>query len=824
MNELFRFSLVRPAKSSNPLSVELTENTPLQTVLFRPGATVGSREDAARDFRAWPGFVRNVDDLAHASALRALHATFSSATPPAGSNAIHAALIDALGSGPYGQVVEERARLLDTFLATFISADGGGPRLTDVADLLRVLEVARLADLQRNDLLDDPKFLPTIMTAPLQIPAALSQLASPQLEPVGFADLLVVKQHIREYRRGEIARIENVLRGETRDHVRKHTVTTERESVFETEQSKETSEERTSSERAQLQQEVQKSLKETFNVKVGLEVGYGKTDSSFFVRANAGFTYDRIQEESAKLATELAREVTTKAATKIGERIRETERRRIMEQLEDMERQGFQNKGTPPENVSGVYQFLDKVYEAQVFNYGGRFLIDLVLPDPAAYLRALRDYTSANAPADEPFLTHNGKSPNPLDPDRGDPLDPSKMSDVPTDPHYYGTYATRLGVTGLEPLPPQEIFITKSYSFKDDSSEPVLKSETFEIPAGYELSHVYGLGMWGGAAQSQIGIYVGGDSYGAELVFHEVESPPGSGTLLRNGYANQAMGVPLTMWAAIAIRGQLQLSGVAFNIVFKCTLTADARTSWRQQTFDRILARFVQLRQDYEDKVAANARATPATAKLGRNPDANRNLERLELKKSAIARLSNAAVDGTMGLIEAADPGPLTNRPGLDVPAKTADVDEFAKKVRFFEQAFEWENLSYVLYPYFWGDPAEWARGLSHQEDDPLFENFLRAGAARVVVAVRPGFHEDVLYYLHMRKIWIGEELPLFGDPRYLPIVDEIRALTGAPAGEVPYDDQTWDIVVPTELIRLRDDRVLPTWTRTGSGWSWKDN
>ncbi|KYF65532.1 hypothetical protein BE11_16375 [Sorangium cellulosum] len=823
MTELFRFSLVRPGKSSAPVSVDLSERTTFQGELFRPNATVASREDAARAFRDSRAFLRDIGDLAHVEQLRRLIATFTCASPPVGSGAIQAMLLDVLGPGRFERVHEDRRRLVDTFLAAFIAPAATGPRLTEIADFLRVIEIARIAHAQRNDLLDDPSFLATMMNAPIQIPAALSQLASPQLEPVGFADLLVVKEQIREYRRGEIARIENVLRGETRDHVRKHNVTTERESVFETERSREESEERASSERAELQQEVQKSLKETFNVKAGLEVGYGKTDSSFFVRANAGFTYDRIEEESSKLATELAREVTTKAATRIAERVKTIERRRVVEQFEDMERQAFENKGTPPSNISGVYQFLDKVYEAQVFNYGGRFLIDLVLPDPGAYLRALRDHVATTAPGEEPFLTHNGRSPSLIGPERGLELDPSNVSDVPSDPHYYGKYAARLGVTGLEPPPQREIFITRSYSFKSEGEEPTLKSETFEIPNGYELVHVYGLGMWGGDAKSSISVFIGGETYGAQLVFQEVENPPGSNEFTRNGGASQALDLPLTTWGAIAIRGEGSMQKVAFNVVMRCELVDQALVAWKQQAFDRILARFVQLRQDYDDKRAAAARATPTTVRLGRNPAANRTLERLELKKSIIARLTNETVKGSTGLIEPTPQGKLEHLPGLNVPAATADVDDFAAKVRFFEQAFEWENLSYVLYPYFWGDATQWARGLAHEEDDPLFENFLRAGAARVVVAVRPGFIEDVLYYLHMRKVWMGGPLPLFGDPRYLPIVDEIRALTGAPGGEKPYSDETWDIVVPTELIRLRDDDRLPTWERQGAAWKWKD-
>jgi len=63
---------------------------------------------------------------------------------------------------------------------------------------------------------------------------------------------------------------------------------------------------------------------------------------------------------------------------------------------------------------------------------------------------------------------------------------------------------------------------------------------------------------------------------------------------------------------------------------------------------------------------------------------------------------------------------------------------------KFMHEAFEWENMSYFLYPYFWQD-IETALEIEHA--DSLRRDFLRAGWARVLVPVRPLYEEKVLAY-----------------------------------------------------------------------------
>jgi hypothetical protein len=84
--------------------------------------------------------------------------------------------------------------------------------------------------------------------------------------------------------------------------------------------------------------------------------------------------------------------------------------------------------------------------------------------------------------------------------------------------------------------------------------------------------------------------------------------------------------------------------------------------------------------------------------------------------------------------------------------------------------------------------------------DDSLFTDFLRAGQARLVVPMRPQFEADLRYYLLTGQIWGGGDMPHISDRDYLPITEEIKAQTGAPAGEVAQGDP-WLVRVPTNLV-----------------------
>jgi hypothetical protein len=111
------------------------------------------------------------------------------------------------------------------------------------------------------------------------------------------------------------------------------------------------------------------------------------------------------------------------------------------------------------------------------------------------------------------------------------------------------------------------------------------------------------------------------------------------------------------------------------------------------------------------------------------------------------------------------------NQLGLD-SSGWLGMFKYQEMVKFLQQAIEWENLLYFLYPYFWDVPPAWdfVRTLEHPDSER--QKFLRAGSARVVLTVRPGFEDAFFAFVDQGSF--GSVLPP-GHP-YLTIGQEVQA------------------------------------------------
>jgi hypothetical protein len=92
----------------------------------------------------------------------------------------------------------------------------------------------------------------------------------------------------------------------------------------------------------------------------------------------------------------------------------------------------------------------------------------------------------------------------------------------------------------------------------------------------------------------------------------------------------------------------------------------------------------------------------------------------------------------------------------------------FGEMVKFVHQAVEWENLLYFLYPYFWGSETVGRDKMLFSHADPEHEKFLRAGYARVVLPVRPGFEVDFTTLVEQGA------LSSIANSPYLPVAKDI--------------------------------------------------
>ena len=176
-------------------------------------------------------------------------------------------------------------------------------------------------------------------------------------------------------------------------------------------------------------------------------------------------------------------------------------------------------------------------------------------------------------------------------------------------------------------------------------------------------------------------------------------------------------------------------------------------------------------KKDYDDaysKALAEFEAAQAV-KLSRDPFLNREAERIALKQMAISYISCDFFDKMDAMKNKVRP---CGFPQMDLE----EAEREGRWVAFFEEAFQWDLMTYIFYPYYWSRKATWVDKMKQQADDFIFEKFLQAGFARAEVPIRPGFESQVQYFLAFGEIWQGNDTPpIPGDPFYVSIAQEIR-------------------------------------------------
>ncbi|MEK7764371.1 MAG: hypothetical protein AAB433_22590 [Nitrospirota bacterium] len=594
------------------------------------------------------------------------------------------------------------------------------------------------------------------------------------IAPVGVADLLVVKQQLIRYEAMDIGHIENVLQGEAKIRDHRNLRQTEETTFNETETTKTEERDLESTDRFEMKRESEQTIKEDASLKAGLSVSgsYGPT-VEFAVSAEGSLS--RSKTEATKSATTFSKDVTQRTSNKLTERVLQRSSLRVTNEVEEKNNHTLTNvPGTG--HIRGIYQWVEKVYEAQMFNYGLRQMYDFMVPEPGAYL--IQAMGSAHASMLEIEKPTNFT------------LRPDQITE--SNYHYW---VHQYGATDVNP-PPEE-YKTKAANYSaggGDEKTNYNQSGQIQIEEGYKAIHAtiaQGINNWEGefsidyAIGSRVHRY-GNDNQG-DWVFS---------TTLDGERDSIPYGI-----------NSRRVADLAVVIEVKCQRTERAMEKWRLETHGKLVNAYNAKLADYEERLTAMEMQAGVAIK-GKNPGLNLELMKDELKKQCTTIITAQHYD----LFDAIQNGGYG----------TEQIDMYENEsegpyVRFFEQAFEWEHVTWVTYPYFWGRKSKWAERVAYEDVDPLFNQFLKAGYCRVSVPVRPGFEGAVDHFITFGEIWNGGPLPAISNPLYLPIADEIAERLQRPGDEFPEGDP-WEVRVPTSLIYLKKTGDLPVWQKNAQG------
>lgn len=731
-----------------------------------------------------------------------------------------------------------------------------------------------------------------------------------KIRPIGIADLKIVKQILVRYEPGEVAHIENVLKGESKERIHRRSDTIETFISDETTREAETTRESQTTDRNEMQRETQRTITEALNFNTDASVHYdgGTIDAT----VNAGFSWDKSTEESNRNAANFAKEVMQKSAERIMQRTQSLRNTRRTSEMEETNKHGIDNsKGN--DHVIGIYRYVNKRYKAQVFNYGERMMFEFLIPEPSEFYKKAMENKSNFKPATsftctknkKPTLTSMGITDKNLLTEQI-VKDYEKILNTTFDAYPISVSKTQNSVLYAGKLDTER----KDGNTTDESAVIKANTSILSLTPSIEATMKaasnldYGLDM--GPATSVVNDLVIGAKITIEAKIisnahwdHQFDnktkawknSKEKAFVFITCSALQDEISIAVTEDNKVMIVNLNQIDNQGFpsniarrNIVInnnqspsitftsKCnwcqfyfieiTIKQEADSSvidsWKQKVFNQINTKVDEVNnetegfcKEAEKKFIADQKANEEVSLIkikGKNPEINKVIINEELHKHAITLFAKEFDKDTDGDLLADKPIAyqseliekfkgascvkikVKNDAGIEIETDVCninpvdkeckifpvlDIDIARKKgevVQFLEQAFEWEKISYLLYPYFYGDKSRWMETYDHfdnEQNDTSFVAFLRAGYARVLVPVRDAYRDAVLQFLYSRKPWSGGSAPVISDDMYLPIYEELRNQTDEYHDAVP-EGEPWEFVLPTSLIYLQQDSILP--------------
>ncbi len=361
--------------------------------------------------------------------------------------------------------------------------------------------------------------------------------------------------------------------------------------------------------------------------------------------------------------------------------------------------------------------------------------------------------------------------------------------------------AARYGAE-VQPPDPEQLQLSQELAYphrSEDEAEPQrYDSLDFDIPEGYQVQN--------GHFCAYFSLYSGGHYD----VVEDSSAPIGHNGPEQRTYETDLMFLAgRTGRASVLMFSEGVVAGHA-KATLDVVQNEDGWKAWqnaawnamRKSAEERWQLQLGELRQRRDQLAAELGKWDPLTL---------RRMEREEIMKTTLKWIFGPAFDlmpsevarlytGAAGGLATLDPATLT-------PAQWGQAMGLGEFIKFLHQAIEWENVLYFIYPYFWDHPHNHAIKRSLHHPDSIHQTFLRGGAARVVLTVRPGFEESFT-----RLFETGNLDGDLGNHPYLTIAQEIRNYAQTNYPGIPGTEPDGDIPPRDQVERAERGQHIAQW------------
>ncbi|MFT4908286.1 MAG: hypothetical protein ACI978_002376 [Oleispira sp.] len=617
-----------------------------------------------------------------------------------------------------------------------------------------------------------------------------AEFSTAAVVPYALGDLQMVRHTLTGYQLGEIAHIENVMAGENKQ-------TTYRK--FDLTQDKQTD--------TLSEANYQEALKNSVNTDFLTEINNTITSESITTNFNnLSTTYGVSSPPESKVtggwnvagdssnpgskdenAIKLAKQITTKAANNITHTVSKVRQQMQLSSTEHVEIHNIDNSQSATAK-NGVYQWVNKEYEAYTTNYGKRLMINISVTHPAK-----------NYLCDVLRLDNTDR----IKPPTLESLGIFGYKNISRE--NYGKLLTQYRVKNAsEYTPPEHVqLVTTSFQAGEGPS-----SQQLNIAPGYYASTATITAVYSTNIEQLFGL-VGENSF----TITAVANSPGDNDSATFGPQTYSLSeetntvcVSVSVLAEhsaahdTAITLQEEARNYSVNILIHTELSDSRFEAWQIKVYEAVVLAADQCRSNYRqalDELFTNL--------LDIEPLEKRNIERDALKYAAVEQL-DILRHQLVGMPCATDCSSPPNAVDPDVPASVSA----SRYNQFYDQMFEWGEMTYSFHSaskdcdY---DPAFDA--LIGPQQNSLFTRFLQAGSGQISIPVKAEYAYPVLYFIATGDIWPA-------DARFAPclqndlrIYNNLITVVGVEEG-CATTSKPWKIVVPTSMLMVQSNNELP--------------
>lgn len=551
-------------------------------------------------------------------------------------------------------------------------------------------------------------------------------IAAMKVEPVGYLHLEKLNFTPAEIQRGELVYSVPLAPGEEVNITHKEwSHNSEEFERFVTDYIEEYSEEGVT-EKTELAQAVSNQDKHStgFNTGVTASGGYGPVS----VTASVAYKSDSSSQRSSKLSRKRSQEITEKASSR-AKREHKTSFK-VSSASGTTEEAVRKIKNPSDTNATRVdyYQLIRK-WRVDLLRYGVRMTYDLNIPEPGlALLQKIMQIRSIDRFLARPFSF--------------------ELRPIDLNHKNWHQYAAKYHATGV-PAPPQETLVLSQQMrhkwTKDEAKYDYWGSIEFEVDSKYEVN-------WFTPYLSPTPFP---DHLGPADKF--INSVVTDNSWIK-GHSGKVQIVYRMKWlenAHVVVQLEVKLREQAFREWQLAAWQAIRDSS--ESAHNSVRRRLQTFRDALEGEIGSQ------------DPLTLRKIEREEVMKNVLRWMIGPSFDFLRSGM------PVSTRDLYEPDASVKPISwkrtlAYGELIRFLHQAVEWENMIYFLYPYFWTDPGRWQDKLDLDHPDFLHRVFLKAGSARVVLPIRPGFEKEF-----SQLIELGEFGSHSGDHPYVTIAEEMR-------------------------------------------------